>query len=127
MSETNKWAVLVGGSSDYASEATVCRLYHALVKRGKFNPDHIITMMTDYRADDPRNPFPGKLFNEPDGSDVRAGCKIDYPHSKVTIRNFLAVLRGDKGGVPSGYPVLGSNRDSNLFLYFIDHGATGFL
>jgi legumain len=122
-----KWALLVGGSGDYAAEATVCRLYHTLLDQGGFHSDRIIVMMTDYRAGEPVNPYPGKLFNEPDGPDVRQGCIIDYPKSQVSVQNFLGVLRGDMAAVPKGHRVLESDRDSDVFLYFIDHGSTGFL
>jgi legumain len=37
------------------------------------------------------------------------------------------VLRGDMEAVPKGHRVLESDRDSDVFLYFIDHGSTGFL
>jgi len=84
-------------------------------------------MMTDYRAGEPINPYPGKLFNEIDGPDVRQGCMIDYPKSQVTVKNFLGVLRGDIEAVPKGHRVLESDQASDVFLFFIDHGSTGFL
>lgn len=90
--------------------------------------DHIITLAVDDLVGDEDNPFPGQLFNEPDGPDVYAGCKIDYRgEEEVTPETFLAVLRGDKSSVPSGKKVLESTKDSNVFIYFSDHGERGFL
>jgi glycosylphosphatidylinositol transamidase (GPIT) subunit GPI8 len=37
------------------------------------NPDNIITMMHDDVAYSAKNPYPGKLFNRPNGNDVYEG------------------------------------------------------
>jgi len=74
------------------------------------------------------NPLPGKLFNKPDGEDVYAGCKIDYEGSSCNSKNFLNVLRGNSTGVVGGNgKVLQTDENSKVFLYYVDHGAPGFI
>jgi legumain len=59
-------------------------------------------MAYDDIANNPENPFPGKLYNRPDGEDVYAGCNIDYTGSSVTPSNFLNILKGNSAGVVGG-------------------------
>jgi legumain len=74
------------------------------------------------------NPFPGQLFNKPDGEDVYAGCKIDYEGESCNSHNFVNVLKGNSSGVVGGNgKVLKSNENSKVFVYFVDHGAPGFI
>lgn len=51
-------------------------------------------MAYDDVANDPENPFPGKLYNKPNGQDVYTGCNIDYKGASVTPANFLNILKG---------------------------------
>jgi len=51
--------------------------------------------MYDDVAMDSANPFPGQLFNQPDGSDVYGGCQVDYRAETITPELFLSVLLGD--------------------------------
>jgi len=70
------------------------------------------------------NPFPGKLFNKPNGPDVYAGCKMSYKGKQVTGENFLKVLKGDTSA-PG--PVLKSTSKDRVFVYYADHGGSGIL
>ena len=74
------------------------------------------------------NPFPGKLFNKPTGdgtpgTDVYAGCKIDYSGSMVTPETFVKVLTGDAAGLDGG-KVLQSTKLDRVFVNFVDHGGS---
>ncbi|VDO85397.1 unnamed protein product [Haemonchus placei] len=85
-------------------------------------------MMFDDIANHAKNPYRGKLFNHPNGSDVYAGLKIDYRGSSVTSENFLAVLKGDKDAVKGGNGrVIESTEDDRIFVYFSDHGSIGLI
>ena len=53
-------------------------------------------MAYDDVANDPQNPFPGKLYNSPNSGDVYKDCKIDYKGADVNPDKFLAVLTGDQ-------------------------------
>jgi len=86
-------------------------------------------MAFDDIANNSENPFPGKLFNKPNGSDVYAGCNIDYKGKDVTPENFLAVIKGDSAFVSGkgNGKVLKSDLNSKVFINFADHGAPGLI
>jgi len=85
-------------------------------------------MAFDDIANSSENPFPGQLFNKPNGQDVYAGCNIDYKGSSVTPDNFLNIIKGNKAGVTGGNgKVLNSDKNSKVFINFSDHGAPGFI
>jgi len=86
-------------------------------------------MMYDDIANNPSNPKKGQLFNKPNGPDVYKGIVIDYKGDDVNSTNFLKVLSGDKAGmsgIGSG-KVLESTASDNVFIYYSDHGAFGFI
>jgi len=90
--------------------------------------DQIITLAYDDIANNRENPFPGQIFNKPNGKDVYAGCNIDYKGKDVTPDNFLAIIKGDATGVTGGNgKVLKSNKRSKVFINFADHGAPGLI
>merc|ERR1712232_307938 len=99
------WAVLVAGSNSYSNyrhQADVCHAYQVVKSHG-IPEDHIIVMAYDDIANNSRNPFPGQIFNKPSasgvaGTDVYAGCKIDYSGKDVTPENFQKVLTGTASG-----------------------------
>merc|ERR1711988_1995954 len=122
------WAVIVAGSntySNYRHQADACHAYQIAKTKG-VPEDHIILMAYDDIANNPSNPFPGKLFNKPDptgkGYDVYAGCNIDYKGADVTPANFQAVLTGTASGKK-----LESTSEDNVFIFFSDHGAPGLI
>jgi legumain len=122
------WAVIVAGSNgfwNYRHQADVCHSYQIMKKHG-IKEDHIILFAYDDVANSSSNPFPGKIFNKPDGEDVYAGCNITYKGADVTPENFLAVLTGDST-TTGGKPVLQSNEKSKVFVNFADHGAPGLI
>jgi legumain len=128
---TDHWAVLVAGSNgfwNYRHQADICHAYQILRKNG-VPESQIILMAYDDVANDSENPFPGKIFNKPNGEDVYAGCKIDYRTTDVTPENFLAILEGNAAalkGKGTGR-VLKSNSNSKVFINFADHGAPGLI
>ncbi|EAR86978.1 peptidase C13 family protein (macronuclear) [Tetrahymena thermophila SB210] len=125
------YSVLVAGSKGYENyrhQADVCHAYQSLLKKG-FQPENIIVFLYNDVANNKQNPFKGKLFNQPNGQDVYAGCKIDYQGNDVTPKNYMSVLTGDKQAVAKigTGRVLESTSSDNVFLYFADHGAPGFV
>jgi legumain len=124
---TNHAAVLVAGSNgywNYRHQADIAHAYHILIANG-VSPDNIITMMYDDIADNVENPFPGQLYNHPDGQDLYAGLKIDYRGKDVTPEKFMAVMTGD--AVKAGGKVLTTDKNTKLFVNFSDHGAAGLI
>ena len=120
------WAILACGSSGYMNyrhQADIFHVYHTLIKRG-FSKEHIILFAFDDVAYDQKNPFPGEIYNRPDGPNVYEGVVIDYSFNMVNPENYLSVLKGDtKNGRLK--KVLNSTKDDNIFLYFSDHGING--
>jgi len=54
--------------------------------------------------------------------DVYTTCQKDYVGQTVTAQNFLKVLTGD---ATAGGKILNSGPNDNVFINFVDHGATG--
>lgn len=127
----NNWAVLVAGSktySNYRHQSDVFHAYHILKNKG-IPPENIIVFAYDDIAKNVRNPFPGKVFNKPNGDDVYEGVVIDYKGADVTPDNFLKVITGDKESmaqIGTG-KVLESTEKDNVFIYFSDHGSDGLI
>ena len=125
----DNYAVLVAGSntySNYRHQSDIFHHYHILVDRG-IKPENIIVFAYDDIADNSKNPFPGQVFNHPDGKDVYAGVVIDYFGKDVTPENFIAAITGDADSVTkkderTTGKVLTSTANDNVFMYFSDHG-----
>jgi len=135
--DSQTWAVLAAGSStywNYRHQADICHAYQILKGHG-VDPDHIITLIYDDVAHADNNPFPGKLFNQPNGPDVYGGCQVDYRGDALSPELFLSVLKGDSAKVASlvggngnaNGKVLQSGPDDNVFIYFADHGGSGMI
>merc|ERR1711907_134120 len=88
-----QWAVIMAGSNSYGNyrhQADACHAYQIAKKNG-IPESNIILLAYDDIANNNRNPFPGQIFNKPDGPDVYAGCKISYKGRDVNKDNFLKV------------------------------------
>ena len=119
-------AVLLAGSHlyyNYRHQADICHAYHVLIDHG-VKPENIITMAYDDIANNSLNPYPGKIFNKPDGNDVYAGCVLDYTGDEVTPENFVAILTGNSTAT-GGKKVLNSTAADDVFINFADHGGAG--
>ncbi len=123
----SNWAVLIAGSNgyyNYRHQSDIAHSYQILTTMGGFPPDKVIVMMYNDVVNDPSNPFPGQLFNEPGGKDVYGDIKVSYSGDKVTAKNFLNVIQGIKEGDTKDGPVLESGAEDHVFIYYSDHGAT---
>jgi len=135
VSATN-WAVIVAGSNyyyNYRHQADACHAYQIVAKNGILS-ENIIMLYFDDIANDPDNPYPGKLFNKPTlqgvpGVDVYENCQKDYTGNDVTAANFMNILTGNAAamkGIGTG-KVLQSTSDDNVFINFVDHGGPGLI
>eukprot|EP00658_Telonema_sp_P-2_P009788 TRINITY_DN1363_c0_g1_i1.p1 TRINITY_DN1363_c0_g1~~TRINITY_DN1363_c0_g1_i1.p1 ORF type:complete len:454 (+),score=180.11 TRINITY_DN1363_c0_g1_i1:200-1561(+) len=129
----DNYAVIIAGSSgfyNYRHQADACHAYQIMKKNG-IPESNIILMMADDVANDPSNPFPGKLFNKPTaagtpGVDVYEGCKATYTGAeKIGQKLFLDVLQGKKSA--TAHTVLESTSTDNVFINFVDHGGVGII
>ena len=122
---TDHWAVLIAGSKDYWNyrhQADVAHAYQIVMENGIRN-DHTIYMVYDDIATNTDNPIQGMLFNSPTGDNVYNEIQINYSGNQVNKETFLAVLKGD--AETAGGPVLESNEESKVFIFYSDHGAPG--
>ncbi|XP_053212327.1 legumain-like [Panonychus citri] len=125
----NIQAVLIAGSNEfynYRHQADICHAYHVLRNHG-VPAENIIVFMYDDIANNRENPFPGKIYNIPNGPDVYEGVAKDYTGKDVNVANFLGALKGDKELAAKGKKVLTTGPNDHVFIYFSDHGGAGIL
>ncbi|XP_030975600.1 vacuolar-processing enzyme-like isoform X1 [Quercus lobata] len=125
-----RWAVLVAGSKgydNYRHQADVCHAYQIL-KKGGLKDENIIVFMYDDIAFNDNNPRPGVIINEPNGADVYQGVPKDYTEDHVNVKNFYAVILGNKSALTGGSgKVVNSGPNDHIFIYYTDHGGPGVL
>ncbi|KAK6462351.1 peptidase C13 family-domain-containing protein [Scheffersomyces coipomensis] len=128
---TNNWAVLVSTSRfwfNYRHMANVLSLYRT-VKRLGIPDSQIILMLSDDVACNPRNAFPGTVFNNMDQAIDLYGesVEVDYRGYEVTVENFIRLLtdRWDPDH-PRSKRLL-TDQNSNIFIYLTGHGGNEFL
>ena len=135
---TSNWAVLVSTSRfwfNYRHLANVLSFYRT-VKRLGIPDSQIILMLPDDMACNPRNTFPGTVFNNKErGLDLYddkeqegiGGIEVDYRGYEVTVENFIRLLT-DRW--PADYPRskrLMTDDRSNILIYMTGHGGNEFL
>ena len=125
------WAVIMAGSNTYSNYRHQADSHHAvkIMLENGIPRDQIIHMAYDDVANNRYNPFPGQLFNKPtaagvEGVNVYSQDEIDYSGSAVNKANFFNVLLG---GSEENGPTLGSDSESRVFVYFVDHGGVGLI
>lgn len=128
---TSNWAVLVSTSRfwfNYRHMANVLSLYRT-VKRLGIPDSQIILMLPDDMACNPRNAFPGTVYNNADrGLDLYGNnIEVDYRGYEVTVENFIRVLTDRVGDeMPRSKRLLTDDR-SNILVYMTGHGGNEFL
>lgn len=128
---SNNWAVLVDTSRfwfNYRHVANVLSIYRS-VKRLGIPDSHIILMIADDMACNPRNPRPATVFNNANqhidvyGEDV----EVDYRGYEVTVENFIRLLTGRLPPSTPRSKQLLTDEGSNILIYLTGHGGDGFL
>ncbi|KAF2231402.1 hypothetical protein EV356DRAFT_535526 [Viridothelium virens] len=128
---TSNWAVLVSTSRfwfNYRHLANVLSLYRT-VKRLGIPDSQIILMLPDDMACNPRNAFPGTVFNNADRALDLYGenVEVDYRGYEVTVENFIRLLTDRFGeGWPRSKRLMTDER-SNILVYMTGHGGNEFL
>ncbi|KAI1931839.1 glycosylphosphatidylinositol anchor biosynthesis [Ophidiomyces ophidiicola] len=128
---TSNWAVLVSTSRfwfNYRHLANVLSLYRT-VKRLGIPDSQIILMLPDDMACNPRNAFPGTVYNNADRALDLYGdnIEVDYRGYEVTVESFIRLLTDRlEEDVPRSKR-LGSDAGSNVLVYMTGHGGDQFL
>lgn len=108
--------------------ANVLSMYRT-VKRLGIPDSQIILMLSDDVSCNPRNTFPGTVYNNADrGLDLYGeNIEVDYRGYEVTVENFIRLLtdRWD-ADIPRSKRLLTDDR-SNIFIYLTGHGGNEFL
>jgi GPI-anchor transamidase subunit K len=128
---TSNWAVLVSTSRfwfNYRHLANVLSLYRT-VKRLGIPDSQILLLLPDDMACNPRNAFPGTVYNNAARALDLYGenIEVDYRGYDVTVENFIRLLT-DRW--PEDVPRskrLGSDAGSNVLVYMTGHGGKEFL
>jgi phosphatidylinositol glycan class K len=128
---TSNWAVLVSTSRfwfNYRHLANVLSLYRT-VKRLGIPDSQIILMLPDDMACNPRNAFPGTVYNNADRALDLYGdnIEVDYRGYEVTVENFIRLMTDRVGDdMPRSKRLLTDDR-SNILVYMTGHGGKEFL
>ena len=125
--KSDHWAVIMAGSYTYGNYRHQADSHHAvkIMLENGIPRDQIIHLAYDDIAYNGRNPFPGQIFNaysSGPGVNVYDRSEIDYRGFDVNRDNFFKVLLGDTSA-PG--PVLKSDENSRVFVYYTDHGTAG--
>lgn len=128
---TSNWAVLVSTSRfwfNYRHLANVLSLYRT-VKRLGIPDSQIILMLPDDMACNPRNAFPGTVYNNADRALDLYGdnIEVDYRGYEVTVESFIRLLTDRLGDDVPQSKRLGSDAGSNVLVYMTGHGGDQFL
>lgn len=131
LQHTNNWAVLVSTSRfwfNYRHMANTLSLYRT-VKRMGIPDSQIILMLADDIACNPRNAFPGTVFNNKDQAIDLYGdsIEVDYRGYDVTVENFVRLLTDRWDADHPRLKRLLTDENSNIFIYLTGHGGNEFL
>jgi phosphatidylinositol glycan class K len=128
---TNNWAVIVDTSRfwfNYRHSANALALYRAVKQMGI--PDsHIILMLADDAACNPRNVFPGTVYwNDRRTVNVYGDdVEVDYRGYEVTVESLIRILTGRHDADTPRNKRLLSDAHSNVLVYLTGHGGDEFI
>ncbi|KAF2866873.1 peptidase C13 family-domain-containing protein [Massariosphaeria phaeospora] len=128
---TSNWAVLVSTSRfwfNYRHLANVLSLYRT-VKRLGIPDSQIILMLPDDMACNPRNAFPGTVYNNADRALDLYGdnIEVDYRGYEVTVENFIRLMTDRVSEDMPRSKRLMTDERSNILVYMTGHGGNEFL
>lgn len=112
-------AILFAGSKgwiNYRFQAGLWASYHELIKRGFGKKDILIASYDDI-ANNPYNPYRGKIYNDLDHSvNVYYGSDVINYKNNITEDTFFEMLEK-----------IDPTQEDNIFIKYIDHGNIGVL
>lgn len=119
----DKWALLVASSKDwknYRHQADILSVYQMIRERG-YPDDHIILIMEDDLAQNPKNPFKGEVKTDLAESNLYQNFDIDYKMSDLAPTDIMNILSGKK---TSRTPIVIESTDKdNILIFWSGHGT----
>lgn len=119
LAKSKNLALIFAGSNEwnnYRHQADAWAIYQELIKR-QFDKNNIRLVCYDDIAYHPQNNFQGKIFHDLDHkTNIYGGSELINYKNKITKSTFKEALFD-----------LNGNEDDNLFIYYVDHGAVGFI
>ena len=128
---TSTWAVLVCTSKfwfNYRHMANTLSLYKT-VKRLGIPDSQIILMLPDDMACNPRNAFPGTVYDNAQRALDLYGenIEVDYKGDEVTVESFIRLLTDRNGDLMPKSKRLLTDERANILIYMTGHGGNEFL
>lgn len=122
-----QWAVVIGTSdewADYRHQADALAMYQ-LLKRHGYDDEHIILIIEDNMAYNPRNIYPGVVKVKPDGENLYNDVRVDYKINDITIHDLKNILLGESSEKLTH--VVSSSPNDNIIVFWCGHGNFGTL
>jgi phosphatidylinositol glycan class K len=125
---TSNHAVIVSSSRywfNYRHAINALSIYQ-LVKENGIPDENILLMLADDFPTNARNPYKNQLFGNDDRLllyNESLNVQIDYRGDDVTIETMIRAMTGRH---EPGYPVLHTNADSHVLVYWSGHGGDQF-
>lgn len=118
------WAYIAAfsqGWDNYRHQADALNVYQRLRAQGVAD-DHIVLMLADDLANDPRNEEPGIVRNAADGPNLNQNVQIDYKLDASTTK--AQVLRILSGQTAADTPeVIQATQNDDVFVFWVGHGG----
>lgn len=119
----DSWALLVQGSSDwenYRHQADVLNVYQMLKANG-WDDDHIILIISNDIAYNPKNIFPGEVATSTYGDNLYRDTTVDYASDTLTVNDVKDIMLGKRS---EHLPVvLDTDDQSNILVFWSGHGC----
>lgn len=120
-----KWAVVIAGSkgwSNYRHQADALSFYQLLKLQG-YDDDHIVLIEEDDIANNPSNFDPGKIYIDPNGTNVYENAQIDYTLDDLAPEDLIAIFSGQRSDrLPH---VISPGEQDNVIVFWSGHGNHG--
>lgn len=123
----NRWALVIAASkgwSNYRFQADAFAMYRILKQHG-YDDDHIVLVMEDDIAYNPKNIKQGEIKVQANGDNLYDKNAIDYKLSDLTIDDLGKILKGQKTDKLKS--VINSTDYDNVFVFWSSHGSNGSL
>ena len=116
------WALLVAASfgwENYRHQSDMLAQYQHLRANG-VPADHIVVVMADDLARNPKNKKQGTVINVVDGPNLYHDVSADYSPTQINADQLMGILQGRVS--PTTQKVLQSGPNDDVYVYMAGHG-----